>query len=81
MPRSPTNYGERMARIETTLDHVKTDIAETKASVEHISLKLDEFIRAHDTKNTEQKKEFDARYASKRIETAFWGAAAFLGIA
>jgi len=73
MPKGSTNYGERMARIETTLDFMKTEIGS-------INSKLDAFIAAHDTKNDEQKKEFDARYASKRIETAFWGIASFLGL-
>jgi hypothetical protein len=79
--KSDNGYGERMARIETTLDYVKTEIAGTKKNVDLINQKLDALIANQLQKEENFQKECDARYASKRIETAFWAGAAILGAA
>jgi hypothetical protein len=60
--------GERMARIETTLEFVKNDVKETKESVANICNKFDAFILAQAAREQERVKEFDARYALKWSE-------------
>lgn len=57
-----------MARIETSVDYLKKDVAETKDSVKDMSIKFDLFLKAYEDAKSKDIEKYDARYASKDYE-------------
>lgn len=58
---------------------MKNDIANIKETVSKVEIKIDKFIEASDCKIDKLKEEADDKYASKKIEDAFWKI--FIGVA
>lgn len=66
--RSVSGYGERMARIETTLEFVKDEASETKQDVKDLKETLNRFIAAAEKREAHLLETCDSRYAKKEVE-------------
>jgi hypothetical protein len=64
---SSREHGERMAKIETTLDAVKYDMSEQKRDIKELRADMRAFIESA-----------DGRYANKLVERGFYALVALL---